>query len=162
MSASTQEATVAPSAGPSAAGPSNADKAAVAALTQRVIAAWAYGDGDAFADLFVEEGTMILPGLFKKGREEIRAYLREAYAGPYKNTQVTGRPLDLRFLSPDSGILITQGGVLAQGETEVSDEQSIRATWTVVKRDGQWWMAAYQNTPAKKKLPDPGKPGGFA
>lgn len=138
------------------AGPSAADQAAVAALTQKVIAAWAYGDGDAFADVFVEEGTMILPGLFKKGREEIRAYLKEAYAGPYKNTQVTGRPLDLRFLAPDVGILITQGGVLAAGENEVSDEQAIRATWTVVKRDGEWRLAAYQNSPAKFKLPDPG------
>ncbi len=136
--------------------PSAADQAAVAALTQRVIAAWAYGDGDAFAELFVEDGTMILPGLFKNGREEIRAYLKEAYAGAYKNTQVTGRPLALRFLTPDCGLLITQGGVLGPGDTEVSDEQAIRATWTVVKRDGQWRLAAYQNSPAKTKLPDPG------
>jgi uncharacterized protein (TIGR02246 family) len=149
MSTSTQEAVTMPTA---------ADHAAVAALTQRVIAAWAYGDGDAFAEVFVEDGTMILPGLFKKGREEIRAYLKEAYEGPYKNTQVTGRPLDLRFFGPDSGILITQGGVLAPGETEVSDAQAIRATWTVVKRDGQWRLAAYQNSPAKTKLPDPGTP----
>jgi uncharacterized protein (TIGR02246 family) len=141
------------------AAPTASDQAAVAALAQRVIAAWAYGDGDAFAELFVEDGSMILPGLFKKGREEIRAYLKEAYQGPYKNTQVTGRPLDLRFFSPECGILITQGGVIAPGETEVSDEQSIRATWTVVKRDGQWWLAAYQNSPAKTKLPDP-RPAG--
>jgi uncharacterized protein (TIGR02246 family) len=149
MSTTTQEAVATPSA---------SDQAAVAALTQRVIAAWAYGDGDAFANLFVEDGTMILPGLFKKGREEIRAYLKEAYQSTYKNTQVTGKPLDLRFFSPDCGILITQGGVLAAGETEVSDEQAIRATWTVVKRDGQWRLAAYQNSPAKQKLPDPGTP----
>jgi uncharacterized protein (TIGR02246 family) len=150
MSATTQEAV---------AGPSAADQAAVAALTQRVIAAWAYGDGDAFAELFVEDGTMILPGLFRKGREEIRGYLKEAFQGPYKNTQVTGRPLDLRFLGPDCGLLITQGGVLAAGENEVSDAQAIRATWTVVRRDGQWWLAAYQNSPARQKLPDPGTAG---
>ncbi len=147
MSTSTQEAV---------AGSVAAEQAAVAALTQRVISAWAYGDGDAFADLFVEDGTMALPGLFRKGREEIRAYLRESFAGPYKNTQVTGKPLDLRFLTPDCAMLITQGGVLAPGETEVRDEQAIRATWTAVKRDGQWRMAAYMNTPARQKLPDPG------
>ncbi|HEY3956676.1 MAG TPA: SgcJ/EcaC family oxidoreductase [Streptosporangiaceae bacterium] len=155
MSTATQGAKAAKPAKTAPAGPSAADQAAVAALTQRVIAAWAYGDGNAFADVFVEEGTMILPGLFRKGREEIREYLLEAYQGPYKNTQVTGRPLDLRFLGPDCGILITAGGVLAAGETEVSDEQSIRATWTVVRRDGQWKLAAYQNTPAKTALPDP-------
>ncbi len=138
------------------AGPTDADKASVAALTQRVIAAWAYQDADAFADVFTEDGSMILPGLYKKGREEIRAYLRDAYANQYKDTQVTGRPLELRFLSPEVGLLLTQGGVLAAGESEVSDDQAIRASWLVVKQNGEWKLAAYQNSPATKTLPAPG------
>ncbi|MEV6623810.1 SgcJ/EcaC family oxidoreductase [Amycolatopsis sp. NPDC051106] len=133
-----------------------ADQAAIAALTQKVIAAWAYGDADGFANVFTEDGTMILPGIFKKGREEIRAFLVESFAGNYKGTQVTGRPIEIRFFTPDSGVLITQGGVLAAGETEVTDSQSIRASWTVVKRDGSWHLASYQNTPAKQQLPKPG------
>lgn len=135
---------------------SAADQAAVAALTQRVIAAWAYHDADGFADVFTEDGTMILPGLFRKGREEIRLYLKDAFENQYKGTQVTGKPLDIRFLAPDVALLLTQGGVLAPGESEVSDEQSIRASWTVVKRDGEWWLAAYQNSPATRSLPVPG------
>lgn len=133
-----------------------ADQAAIAALTQKVIAAWAYHDADAFAGVFTEDGTMILPGVYKKGRDEIRAFLVESFAGNYKGTQVTGRPLEIRFFTPDSGVLITQGGVLGPGETEVSDAQSIRASWTVVKRDGSWHLASYQNTPAKQQLPKPG------
>jgi uncharacterized protein (TIGR02246 family) len=133
-----------------------ADQAAIAALTQKVIAAWAYGDADGFANVFTEDGTMILPGIFKKGREEIRAFLVESFAGNYKGTQVTGRPIEIRFFTADSGVLITQGGVLAAGETEVADSQSIRASWTVVKRDGSWHLASYQNTPAKQQLPKPG------
>ncbi|HEY3259105.1 MAG TPA: SgcJ/EcaC family oxidoreductase [Pseudonocardiaceae bacterium] len=143
----------------SAGGPSAADQAAVAALTQRVIAAWAYHDADGFAEVFTEDGTMILPGLFRKGREEIRAYLKDAYANQYKGTQVTGRPIDMRFLAPDVCLLLTQGGVLAPGESEVSDDQAIRASWTVVKRDGEWKMAAYQNSPAVRTLPAPGTSG---
>ena len=135
-----------------------ADQAAIAALTQKVIAAWAYGDADAFAGVFTEDGTMILPGVYKKGRDEIRAFLAESFAGNYKGTQVTGRPLEIRFFTPDSGVLISQGGVLGPGETEVSDSQSIKASWTVVKRDGSWHLASYQNTPAKQQLPKPGTP----
>ncbi|GLY39695.1 hypothetical protein Amsp01_057190 [Amycolatopsis sp. NBRC 101858] len=133
-----------------------ADQAGIAALTQKVIAAWAYGDADGFANVFTEDGTMILPGIFKKGREEIRLFLKESFEGNYKGTQVTGRPIEIRFFTPDSGVLITQGGVLAAGETEVADSQSIRASWTVVKRDGAWHLASYQNTPAKQQLPKPG------
>ena len=132
------------------------DQAAVAALTQRVIAAWAYQDADGFADVFTEDGTMILPGSYAKGREEIRAYLKDAFADQYKDTQVTGRPLDIRFFGPDVGLLLTRGGVLAAGESEVSDDQSIRASWFVVKEDGEWKLAAYQNSPAVQSLPRPG------
>ena len=133
-----------------------ADQAAVAALTQRVIAAWAYQDADGFADVFTEDGSMILPGLYRKGREEIREYLKDAFENQYKDTQVTGKPLDIRALGADVALLLTQGGVLAPGESAVSDEQAIRASWLVVKRDGDWMLAAYQNSPAVWSLPVPG------
>jgi uncharacterized protein (TIGR02246 family) len=133
----------------------SADQVAVAALTQKVIAAWAYHDADGFADTFTEDGTMILPGIYKAGREQIREYLKDAYANQYKGTQVTGRPLSLRFLGSDVALLLTQGGVLGAGESEVSDDQSIRASWLVVREDGEWKLAAYQNSPAVHTLPAP-------
>jgi uncharacterized protein (TIGR02246 family) len=141
---------------PEAPAASQADMAAIAALTQKVIAAWAYNDAEAFAGVFVEDGTMILPGLYLKGRDAIHAYLVEAFAGQYKGTQVTGRPLDLRVFGTDFGILLTQGGVLPAGHTEVPDEQAIRASWVVVKREGEWRLAAYQNSHARLSLPAPG------
>lgn len=134
----------------------SADQVAVAALTQRVIAAWAYHNADGFADVFTEDGTMILPGIYKEGREQIRAFLKDAYANEYKGTQVTGRPISLRFVGADAALLLTQGGVLASGESEVSDDQAIRASWLVVREDGEWKLAAYQNSPAVKALPAPG------
>jgi uncharacterized protein (TIGR02246 family) len=128
-------------------GLSDADKAAIASLTQRVIAAWAYHDAESFAGVFTEDGTMILEGVYKKGRDEIRAYMAEQFTGKYKGTQVTGKPIDMRPLGRDAAVLLSQGGVLAPGESEVTPRSAIRAAWTVVKQDGQWRLAAYQNTP---------------
>jgi uncharacterized protein (TIGR02246 family) len=126
---------------------SNSDAAAIAALTQRMVAGWAYGEAETIADLFVEDGTMILAGVYCANRDEIRDYFAKAFEGTYKGTQVTGKPISIRDLGPDVAILLSQGGVLEAGETEVSESGAIRASWLVVRRDGQWRLAAYQNSP---------------
>ncbi|MFG1645307.1 SgcJ/EcaC family oxidoreductase [Amycolatopsis sp. NPDC049252] len=135
---------------------SAADQAAVAVMTQKMLAAWAHGDASAIADLFTDDGTLILPGIFRQGRQDIKAYFTEAFATTYAGTQVVGKPISLRFFGPDTALLLSSGGVLAEGETEVSDEQAIRAGWFAVRTDGQWRLAAYQNSTAKTGLPHPG------
>jgi uncharacterized protein (TIGR02246 family) len=133
---------------PTFVGPTPADQAAVWAIPQRIVAAWAENDADAFADVFADDGTMILPGLYRNGRESIRAFMAEAFAGPYKGTRVTGQPINIKFLGREAVLLITMGGVLAPGESEVSNSRAIRASWLVAKQpDGQWRLAAYQNCP---------------
>lgn len=133
-----------------------AQQAAVAALAQQMIASWAYGDADGIASLFIEDGTLILPGIYAQGVEAIREYFKEAFDKDYKNTQVTGKPLSLRFFGPDVALLISQGGVLAENESEISEGQAIRASWFCVKDDGKWKLASYHNCQAKRKLPVPG------
>ncbi|WP_433136275.1 SgcJ/EcaC family oxidoreductase [Actinomadura nitritigenes] len=124
------------------------EHAAVARGPQRIVEAWAAGDGDAFAAACTEDATMILPGdVCLRGREEIRAFMTEAYAGPYRDTRVTGEPITVRFLSDDVSVLITQGGVLLPGETEVAGERAIRATWVLIRQDGEWLVGAYHNSP---------------
>lgn len=124
-----------------------ADQAAVAALPARMIETWAAHDADAFAELFTEDGTLILPGVYKKGRVEIRSFMATAFAGPYKGSRVTGQPVDIKPLGPDAVALITQGGVISAGETELADKAAIRASWILTKRDGSWQLAVYQNCP---------------
>jgi uncharacterized protein (TIGR02246 family) len=135
---------------------SAAEQASVAALPQKMLASWAYQDADGIADLFTEDGTLILPGIFRQGREDIRAYFKDAFENKYRDTQVVGKPIGMRFFGPDVALLLSSGGVLGPGETEVSDGQAIRAGWFVVRTDGEWRLAAYQNSPAKRGLPDPG------
>lgn len=128
--------------------PLSPDEAAVRAVPQRIMAAWAQNDADAFAEVFAEDGTMILPGdVFVKGREGIRSFMAAGYSGPYRGTRVYGEPISATFLGDSAGVLITQGGVLAPGETEVAPERAVRAMWVLSKQDGEWLIAAYQNTP---------------
>jgi uncharacterized protein (TIGR02246 family) len=122
--------------------------AELAAVPGRLVSAWAAQDAEAFSQLFIQDGTMILPGVYKKGREDIRKHMEAGYAGPYKGTSVTGIPLEMKPLGSDAFALITVGGVLAPGEQEVSAKEAIRASWILVKDDdGTWRLAVYQNCP---------------
>ncbi|MFC4057212.1 SgcJ/EcaC family oxidoreductase [Planomonospora corallina] len=129
-------------------GVTNADKAAVLSIPACIVAAWEAQDGRAFADVFTEDGTMILPGVYQKGRQAIAAFMTAAFSGPYKGTRVTGQPQDVRFLSGDVAVIVTAGGVLAPGESEVSPERAVKATWVIAREGGEWRLAAYQNSPA--------------
>ncbi len=133
-----------------------ADQASVAALTQQFLAAWAYQDADGVADLFTDDGTLTLPGVFRQGRDDIRAYFVEAFATTYRGSQVVGKPISLRFFGSDVALLLSSGGVLGSGESEVSEEQAIRASWFLVRAEGQWRLAAYHNSQAHRTLPKPG------
>jgi uncharacterized protein (TIGR02246 family) len=120
----------------------------VLGLPLRLVAAWAVNDAEGVANCFLEDGILILPGdVLKFGRAEILPFMAAAYAGPFKGTGVTGNPVDVRFASDDVALLRTHGGILAPGETEIDEELAVRSTWVVVKTDGEWQLAGYQNSP---------------
>ncbi|MEV0271231.1 MAG: SgcJ/EcaC family oxidoreductase [Hamadaea sp.] len=128
-----------------AAPPSAQDQMAIAAVPAKLIAAWAAQDAAAFADLFTDDGTMMLPGVYQKGKEAIQEYMAGEYAGRFAGTRVTGQPLEIKPLAGGAVALLTEGGVLAPGETQVSAERAIRASWILVKQGGDWKLAVYHN-----------------
>lgn len=125
----------------------SADQAAIAAVPARMVELWARQDAEAFADLFVEDGSMILPGVYQRGRDQIRDFMTVAFAGVYRGTRVTGTPLEIKPLNQDAVVLVTTGGVIPAGETELSPSAAIRASWVLVRSDDRWRLAVYQNSP---------------
>jgi uncharacterized protein (TIGR02246 family) len=114
----------------------------------KLVAAWAHNDAAGIAQVFAEDGIMILPGdVYKTGRPEILSFMAAAFAGPFKGTGVTGKPVDVRFVGDDVALLRTHGGILAPGETDIAPELAVRSTWVTVRKNGQWQLAAYQNSP---------------
>ncbi|SDX62704.1 conserved hypothetical protein [Amycolatopsis xylanica] len=123
------------------------DETALRELVETVGKAWAANDGDAFADAYTEDATLTLSGdRFFAGREVIRAVLTQQFATAHKGTTLLQNITKVRPLGRDAAFVITEGGVLAPGETVPAPERAFRAIWVMVKEENTWLIAAYQNT----------------
>ena len=117
-------------------------------VIQAIYEAWAAGDADAFAELYTDDATVVQPGVHKKDKAEIRTTMAAGFAGPLKGSRVLDEPKSVRFLGPDAAVVISEGGVLMAGQGELPAERLVRATWVLAKHNEQWFVAAYQNSPA--------------
>lgn len=124
------------------------DEKAVLTVAMRIQAAWATNDAGVFADIFTENGSLLMQDDQLQGREQIRSYMTTGFEGPYRGARVQGWPVAVKFLSDDVSIVITEGGILLGGETELVPERLIRATWVIVKQeDGHLKLLSHQSSP---------------
>ena len=117
-------------------------------VIQTVYDAWGNNDADAFAELYAEDATVVQTGVHKKNQDEIRTSMAAAFAGPLKGSRVLDEPQSIRFLGSEAAVVITEGGILMAGETELPSNRLVRATWVLTRRGERWRVAAYQNSPA--------------
>jgi len=129
-------------------GRSDAGRQAVLGVLARVYRAWEAGDTETFAADYTEDASVIQPGVYEKDREEIRTNMVAAFAGPLNGSRVAARPVNVRFLTGDTAIVVSEDGIIFPGQDAVASERLVRATWVLVRRDGGWRIASYHNSPA--------------
>jgi uncharacterized protein (TIGR02246 family) len=123
------------------------DSAAIKQILTDQYKAWAAGDADAFVADYAEDATVIMPGAYRRNRDEIRENIAASFATFLKNSTVTDEVQDIRFLGADYAIAVSKAGILFAGETEVPADRFVNATWVLQKRNGRWLVAAYHNSP---------------
>jgi uncharacterized protein (TIGR02246 family) len=124
-----------------------ADEAAIQAVLVDSYKAWEAGDAGAMVANYTEDATAIMTGSLRGSRDVIRESMALALGGPLKGTSTYNKQLSLRFIGRDAAIVISESGILSAGQTEVPDTGKVNATWVLEKRDGQWLIAAYHNSP---------------
>jgi uncharacterized protein (TIGR02246 family) len=135
--------------GPAGGSPSTRDdEYAVFALFDVTSLAWRDGDAGGFVGRYAEDATVILPGVRLQGRAEIRQAMGEAFAGPLKGTKRIHTPQSIRFVGADVAVVVTRSVTQFPGESEASPERWELATWTLVRRNGEWFVEAYHSCPA--------------
>jgi uncharacterized protein (TIGR02246 family) len=117
-------------------------------VIKAVYEAWADNDAAAFAEFYTSDATVVQPGIHKKNKEEILTTMAAAFAGPLKGSRVLDETQSVRLIGSDAAVVITEGGILMPGETDIPSERLVRATWVLTAQDGRWYVAAYQNSPA--------------
>ena len=127
---------------------SKADQRAVLDVLKGVYEAWEANDAEAFVADYFDDASVVQPGVYRKNRQEIQSSMAGAFAGPLKGSRVIDQPQDVRFLSEDAAIVISEGGILFPGQDSVSSEGRVRATWVLAKRDNRWFVAAYHYSAA--------------
>jgi uncharacterized protein (TIGR02246 family) len=126
------------------------DEKAVLTVAMRIQDAWARNDPDVFADVFTENGSLLMQDRQLTSREQIREYMAEGFQGPLRGARVKGWPVALKFLDDNSAMAVTEGGIILDGEQDIAPSRRIRATWIMVKDDaGNLRLLSHQSSPVK-------------
>jgi uncharacterized protein (TIGR02246 family) len=124
------------------------DEAAIQAVLVDSYKAWEAGDAAGMVANYTADATAIMTGSLRDSRDVIRQNMALSFAGPLKGSSTYNKQLSIRFVGKDGAIVISESAVLFAGETEIPDDvRKVNATWVFEKRDGQWLIAAYHNSP---------------
>jgi uncharacterized protein (TIGR02246 family) len=123
------------------------DEAAIRAVLVESYKAWEAGDADGMVADYTPDATAIMTGSLRDSRDVVRQSMAQAFEGPLKGSSTYNKQLSLRFVGRDAAIVVSESGILFPGETEVPDVRKVNATWVLEKRDDQWLIAAYHNSP---------------
>ena len=124
------------------------DVAAIKGVLEGLYKAWDAGDADAFVANYREDATAILPGSYRRSKEEVRQSMAAGFASFLKDTTSIDKLDSIRFLGETAAVVVSETGIKFPGETEVPAERMVYATWVLEKRDGAWLLVAYHNSPA--------------
>ena len=127
---------------------SDADRQAILDVLAGLYKAWEANDAEAFVADYTDDASVVQPGVYEKDREEIRTTMAAGFAGPLNGSRVAARPVNVRFLTGDTAVVVSEDGIIFPGQDAVASERLVRATWVLVRDGGGWRIASYHNSPA--------------
>ncbi len=122
------------------------DEATIRDLYERMMDGWNRGSGEAFAEVFAEDGDQVaFDGTHFAGRREISDFHQELFDKWLKGTRLVGLVESVRFPVPDAAVAHARGGIIMRGKSEPSPERDSIQTLIAVRRNGEWRLAALDN-----------------
>lgn len=126
------------------------DEKAIAALLEQLMDGWNRGSGEAFAAPFAEDADFVaFDGTYTQGRAEIAASHQMLFDRFMGGTRLIGKVRSVRFLTPEIALMHAVGGTVMPGQSDLEPERNSIQTMVVTKQEGQWRIAAFQNSRAQ-------------
>ncbi|MBP1969769.1 uncharacterized protein (TIGR02246 family) [Virgibacillus natechei] len=121
----------------------------IKSLYQKLIDAWNKRDAKGMAEQFAEQGIQIgFDGSKVIGREEILSHLKPIFENHPTPPFVT-KVKDIRALGTDAAMLQAIAGMIPPGKTDIDPSVNAHQTLVAVKKDNDWQIELFQNTPAQ-------------
>jgi|SRR5580658_531132 uncharacterized protein (TIGR02246 family) len=121
---------------------SEPEREAVLAAFETMSDAWAGQDAARFAACYADDATVIGPGIYLRGKEDINGSMAAAFAGPLKGSTRPHSAQSVRFLSGDAAVVVTNSATIFPGEAQAPPERQHLVTWILTRRDGRWLVEA--------------------
>ncbi|WP_028934462.1 SgcJ/EcaC family oxidoreductase [Pseudonocardia spinosispora] len=123
------------------------DEAAIKSVLADLYQAWEAGDADAFVVNYRDDATAILPGSYRRSKEDVREQMAAGFASFLKGSTNIDKLDSIRFLGDSAAVVVSETALRFPGETEVPADRVVHATWVLEKRDDDWLIVAYHNSP---------------
>lgn len=116
----------------------------ICATMTGLVAAWDENDAVAYGDWFTADAIYTTwVGTHYVGRDDIVRSHRALFTGPLAGTRLAARYLSLRFLTEEVAVLVSRGDTY---KDEVPDSLAKIQSYTLVRQDDAWRIAAFHNT----------------
>jgi len=151
-------ATIAPKA--AFGGPHDQDEADIRNVETRQQEAWNRHDAKAYAALFTEDADLVnVVGWRWKGRAEIEKKLTDAYVFVFRESALTVKEVDVKFLVPEIAVAhVCWTMVGARTPKGLPEPQQGIQIQVLQKQSGKWLITAFQNTNQIPEMPFPKGP----
>jgi uncharacterized protein (TIGR02246 family) len=125
------------------------DEIEVRELYRQMLDGWNKRSASAFAASIAEDGDLIgFDGSQLIGRSEIISMLQRIFAD-HPTVPYVSKVKSVRFLSPEVAVLRAIVGMIPPAQPDLDPNLNALQTLIASKRDGQWRIVLFQNTPAQ-------------
>jgi uncharacterized protein (TIGR02246 family) len=122
-------------------------ESAIAALFEKLIAAWNSGNGEAYGQAFTGDADYVaFDGTRLKGRPEIVRVHQQLFDTHLRGSSLSGTIESIRFANPDVAVVHAIGDTRLAGHNKPSPERHSIQTFIALRRDEDWRFIAFHNS----------------